>query len=315
MNKTAILTIGGNGLVGSRVRELLADDYNFEDASRRSGLDITNADQVAEKIKSSSASVVIHFAAKADVEGCEKDREDDTKILGYTDRKKQEESFATMQTAWAVNVIGTRNVAKACEQNGKKLLYISTDFVFGSEEPKDGGFIEEDMPGPVNWYGQTKYEGEKIIQGLKTPWIIIRIAYPYRARFDTKKDFVRVFLSLLQQGKQLKLITDHLNNATFVDDIAFAIDQLIQQNAAGIYHVTGSQSLSPYEQGIKITEIFNLDKNLIGQTTRAEFFKDRAPRPFSLAMNNAKIRKLDVNMRTFEEGLVEIKRQIENITS
>lgn len=292
-NNTHILTIGGAGMVGSRVTQLLTDSYQFEDAGRSSGLNITSSQQVSERLRGSQASVVILYAAKADVEGCEKDK-----------------PFGTQGDAWKVNVTGVHNVAKACEKTGKKLIYISTDFIFGGAEPRDGGFTEDDLPSPVNWYGRTKYEGEKAVAEIKTPWIIIRPAYPYRAEFEGKKDFVRVFLTLLQQGKKLSLITDHINNPTFIDDFAGAIDVLIKQNATGIYHVTGSEALSPFQEGIKVAETFGLDKNLIGQTTRAEFFKDRAPRPFSLAMNNAKIRSLGVTMKTFSEGLREIKRQL-----
>jgi dTDP-4-dehydrorhamnose reductase len=292
MEKTKILITGGNGLVGSRIVELLSDKYTFSFINRTSGVDITDKEAVLSSISSSDASIVLHLAAKADVEGCEKDKE-----------------LKTDGEAWKINVEGTRNVVDACIASNKKIIYISTDFVFGGDDTPEKGYTEESHPNPVNWYAQTKYEGEKIVQGATVPWVIMRIAYPYRAKF-VKNDFVRVFKSLLEQGKHLNLITDHIVNATFIDDIAGALDVLLDQNQTGIYHVTGNQALSPYEEGLLVAKTFGLNDSLIGKTTRAEFFKDRAKRPFNLHMNNDRIIKLGIKMKTFEEGLAEIKNQI-----
>lgn len=309
--KTQILTIGGKGLVGSRITELLSDYYTFEDISRSNGIDITNKKVISEKIKNAPAQIVIYYAAKADVEGCEKDKELDTK---FQNGKVSEQEIITANTAWAIHVIGTKNVAQACEVSEKKMIHISTDFVFGADSPPEGGFTEKSMPSPVNWYGQTKYEAEKIVQSIKSPWIVIRPAYPYRANF-TKNDFVRMFKTFLEQKRQLKIVTDHFLNPTFIDDIAIAINSLIKKDVTGIFHVTGSQTITPYEVCLKVAETFGLNKSLIGKTTREEFFKGKAKRPFNLSMNNAKIRKLGVQMKSFDEGLDEVKRQISLLSS
>lgn len=284
-----ILGTGLTGLVGSRVVELLKDKYEFENLSRSSGVDIENKSQVLEKISSSDAQIVLHLAGKANVDGCELD-----KPLG-----KEGE-------AWKINVEGTRNVADACSQTNKKIIYISTDFVF--DGTKDC-YSEEDVPNPINWYAQTKYEGEKIVQGLKTPWIIVRIAYPYRVQFE-RSDFVRAIFKRLREGSPVAAVTDHIFTPTFVDDIAFALEALVNNNAQGIFHVVGSQSLTPLNAALLIAKTFGLDQNLISKTTRKEFFKDRAERPFQLRLKNDKITKLGIRMRTFEEGLNEIKLQL-----
>ena len=78
----------------------------------------------------------------------------------------------------------------------KKIIFISTDFVFGGDDTPKNGYTEKSIPRPVNWYAQTKYEAEKLIQKASVPWIIARIAYPYRANFE-KKEYVRIFISLL----------------------------------------------------------------------------------------------------------------------
>ena len=285
-----VLGTGLTGLVGSRIAELLKDRYEFE----YSDVDITDKEKIKSKINSSNTQIVLHLAAKTDVDGCEKD-----KALGVEGE------------AWKINVEGTRNVADACSNANKKLIYISTDFVFDGENLPAGGYSEEDIPNPINWYAQTKYEGEKIVQSLKIPWIIARIAYPYRANF-TKLDFCRAILERLKESLPIAAVTDHIFSPTFVDDIAFAIDGLIKNNSNGIFHAVGSQNLSPHDAAFLIAKEFDLDSSKITKTTRAEFFKNRAPRSFQLALKNDKIQRLGIRMRGFEEGLKEILKQVQN---
>lgn len=284
-----ILGTGLQGLIGSRIVELLSSSYTFENISRTTGVDIRNAEQVRNAIQQSDADIVFHLAAKADVDGCEKD-----KHLGKAG------------AAWQINVEGTRNVAKACEQFGKKMIYFSTDFVFDGEKEF---YNESDLPSPINWYAQTKYEGEKIVQSLTSPWIISRLAYPYRSAFP-KNDFVRAIKEKLEKGEKVSMVTDHIMTPTFVDDIVYALSCLIEKDTKGIYHVVGSQFISPFEAAVTIADTFGFDKDLIQPTTRANFFLGRAQRPFRLALENDKIRELGVNMRTFEDGLEEVKTQM-----
>lgn len=298
-----ILGTGLNGLVGSRIVELLKDKYEFD----LSEVDITNRNAIIEKIKSSDAPIVLHLAAKTDVDGCENDRQEDIKILGYKDIKKQEDEWQDKKTAWAVNLAGTKNVVDACQEKKKKLIYISTDFVFdGSRE----FYSEDDDPNPINWYSQTKYEGEKIVRNTSIPWIIVRLAYPYRSHF-AKKDFVRTLIDKFGKGESLQMVTDHIMTPTFIDDVAYALNTLIKKDSTGVYHVVGSEFVSPYEAALKIAKVFGFTQNNIRKTTRLEFFRNRAQRPFHLALKNDKIRKLGVKMRTFEEGLEEVKRQLD----
>lgn len=289
LNKLKILTIGGSGLVGSQVNEILSKKYIVHDFSTKSGVDITQANTLENISSDREHQYIILYAAKTDVDSCEKDK--DLKEFGI---------------AYKMNVLGVQNVVDAARASNKKLILLSTDFIFDGESTPKGGYIEEDQPRPVNWYAQTKYKGEEIIRNSGLPFIIVRIGYPYRKAFGPKKDFARALLARLQNNLAITAVTDHIMTPTFIDDVAAALDILISTKQEGIFHVTGSQSLSPYEAAMLIAQKFGLNKSLITKTTRAEFFKDRAPRPFNLTMNNDKILKLGIKMRTFEEGLSQL---------
>ena len=299
-----ILFTGSSGLVGSRFSELLG--YEFEDINRKTGIDITDSASVFKKISSSDAQVVLHMAAKTDVDGCENDKEKDSDYLSQ--KNPDLNSWTKEHTAWSINVIGTKNVVDACRKNNKKIIYISTDFVF--DGTKKDGYDEEDIENPVNWYGKTKYEGEQLVKNSGLKWAIARLAYPYRADFEIKKDFFRVVLDRLQNKKAVYMITDHIMTPTFADDFVYAIDKLMKNSSEGIFNVVGSQFISPFDAANIIADNFDLDKNLIFKTTREDYFKDKAPRPFFLGLKNDKIGKLGIKMKSFKEGVEEIKKQL-----
>ncbi len=284
-----ILGTGMSGLVGSRVMQLLKDKYDFTDLSFSTGIDITDYEQVLDIFDKSESSVVLHMAAKTDVDSCE-----DDKILG-------EEGGA-----WMVNVVGTQNIADAAKKTNKRVIYISTDFVFDGTQDF---YKEDDIPNPVNWYGITKFEGEQLLIKSGISHTIVRLAYPYRSNFGEKTDFVRRIIEKTKKSEDLNSLTDHIFTPTFIDEIAQALDIFLSKEIGGIYHVVGSESLSPYQAVEKIFDIFGLKGNII-PVTREIYFKRRAFRPCRLAIKNDKISKLGVKMSGFSEGLRNIKKQM-----
>ncbi|KKP59687.1 MAG: dTDP-4-dehydrorhamnose reductase [Candidatus Gottesmanbacteria bacterium GW2011_GWA1_34_13] len=286
--KISILGTGLSGLVGSRIVELLSGKYNFEDLSFDTGIDITDKTAVLNKFTSSKAVWVLHLAAKTDVNACQIDKE-----LG----KKG--------NAWNINVEGTRNIVNAAAKTNKRVLFISSDFVFSG---KKDFYQEQDLPDPINWYGVTKYEGEKITLKEKNN-LVVRITYPYRAKCLTKKDFVHKIKTNLEESKVTQGVTDMIFAPTFIDDIAFSLDLLISQKQSGIYHVVGNSLISPYMAALEIAHKLNLNKNLIQKTTAALFYKNVAPRPLLLRTKNDKIKTLGFVPKSFSQGLDEIIKQ------
>ncbi len=307
--KTKILGTGLTGLVGSRFTELLNEVYEFEHISLDNGIDILDKQAVFNKISGSQSSIVIHMAAKANVDGCESDKERDKEILEFKNSEEAEDAWKEEKTAWGVNVFGTQNVIEACQKTNKTIVYISTDFVF---DGKKSSYLENSQPDPINWYARTKYEGEKIVENSGLDYIIARIAYPYRALFE-RSDFVRGLIGKLQKREKLNMVTDHIMVPTFIDDIINALDILIRTNQRGIFHVVGSQKINPYDAALRIAEVFDLDQTCVFKTTRREYFAAKAPRPFCLYLKNDKISKLGIEMSSFDKGLIEIRNQMDRI--
>jgi dTDP-4-dehydrorhamnose reductase len=270
---------GADGLVGSRIIELLKNDFQFIPLPQ-SKMDITNSEVVEKIIKETEFDVFLHLAAYTNVPKAETEKD----------------------LALKINRDGTKNVFQAVNQKQKKFVYISTDFVFDGVNPP---YDEDSIPNPTSVYALSKYEGEKIVQNQA---MIVRIAYPYRANFEIKKDFFRTFKFYLENNKPLSMITDSQMTPTFIDDIALGLKYLFNHYSPEVFHLVGADSLSPYDASLMVAEKFNLDKSLIGKTTYEEYVKGKARLP-KLATIKSKKNNF-YTMKTFEEGLEEIKKQL-----
>lgn len=284
-----ILGTGLSGLVGSRVVELLSPQFQFVNVSRETGFDITDSQMMEHVIRDSHAPWVFHFAAFTDVQAAEQER------------TKGQES-----TSWKVNVEATENLADLCAKFNKRLLYISTDYVF--DGTKDS-YTEDDTPAPRSWYARTKYEGEKRVEKLGDGALIVRISNPYKAKPVGKYDFVHKIIDRLRDRQSVQAPTDQLFSPTFVDDLAHALQILIPKDASGIYHVGSSVPLSPYEAAYCIARIYELDVQVIEKTTYKAYFQSRAHAPKRAVLKHDKIDKLGVHLSSFEEGMKEVKKQ------
>ena len=283
-----ILGTGLSGLVGSRVVELLEPRYSFINFSLENGVDITNRDDIIARIeKESDAPWILHLAAYTNVQQAEHDR-----LLGE------------QSNAWKVNVQATQHIIDACKKSRKKLLYVDTDYAFDGAKKS---YSEDDIPSPLGWYAQTKSEGAKRV--LAFGGLVIRISNPYRANPQGKTDFVHKMLERLQHHQEIIAPTDQLFVPTFIDDIAYAIEKLMVADAKGIYHVVGSQSLSPYDAAKTLARLYGFDEACVKPTTFKEYFVGRAPVPQYASLTNAKIRALGVPMHGFKEGIAEMRLQ------
>lgn len=303
-----IILTGATGLIGSRFEELFFENHEIIPVSSSQGIDITDKSYIETFLNDKNADVVIHLAGKTDVDSCENDKNIDLEILNI--EKNNIKSFEVAntdiniwkneKTAFAINTVGTINLYNAAKERGLKFVYISTDFVF----PGNGEYTEDSQPDPINWYGATKWYGERLIDTTKD--LIVRLSFPYGYQSPVKQDFVWKIIDLLREKDEVSLISDQTITPTFIDDIVNGLDFLLSKNALGIYHLTGSSYETPHQIGQKIKQVFGFETK-ISDVTLEELYKGKAQRPFQSIMRNAKIRNLGFNPKTFDEGLTLIK--------
>lgn len=293
-----IIGTGLSGLVGSRIVELLKDKFEFVDFSMDTGVSVLDNESLSKAFElNKDAVAVIHMAAFTDTNGAWEQKDDKNGLC------------------YQLNVEGTRNILNLAQKYNQQLIYISTDFIFDGQ--KTTPYLETDTPSPIEWYGETKYLGEKLLldSGYKNI-NISRITYPYRAAFEPKVDIIRKVISKLQNKEEVKMFSDQICTYTFIDDIAQALGYFVENKTTGIYHLVGSSSHSPYEMCLKIAEVFGLDKSLISASSLDEFIKSQpvGSRPWqkTLITSNEKVKSLGLNFKTLEEGLLAIKSQLKS---
>jgi len=112
------------------------------------------------------------------------------------------------------------------------------------------------------------------------------------------------------------MFSDQTCTYTFIDDIAHALDKFFENKYSGIYHLVGSSSHSPYEMAKLVAKTFGFDENSVQPSSLEDYTKSQpeCSRPWqkTLITSNQKITNLGINMKTLEEGLIEIKKQLKN---
>ena len=234
-------------------------------------LDIRNRGGVDKLVKNISPDVVIHTAALTNVDYCETNKRE----------------------AWDVNVEGTRNIAEASRLVNSKMVYISTDYVFDGEQ---GMYREYDRPNPLNHYGETKYEGEKVVQELCSDYLIARPSVLYG--WHPKPNFVTWVIKELRQGHEINIVRDQFNSPTLVDNLVDLILKLIERGETGVYHTSGSERINRFKFTLKIADAFNLDRNLINPVTPDELnWVAERPRDSSLDISKMSVIKKPLNIK------------------
>lgn len=295
-NNPPLAVIGASSMVGSRFCELAKSQFQIIKGNLRGSLkvDITNYNSVKLFFKNFSFEWIVLFAAFTDVDAAEKQREN-----------KQ-------GSCWQINVIGAENVASVCLATRRKLVFISTDFVFDGTY---GPYTEEDPTGPdlskVSWYGITKIEAEKAIQRIFNQLIILRIAYPYRARFLLKDDIAKRILRLHDQNRLYPMFTDQIITPTFVDDSSGAISLLMRGDQRGTFHLACSSPTTQFEFACYLLSVFKKNPEKLTKDSIVEFLKKPGvtPRPVKGGLKVDKIKLLGFEPTDWKDGIQKIYLQ------
>jgi dTDP-4-dehydrorhamnose reductase len=272
-----IFITGGEGQLGRAIRRRIPGPNAT--APAESALDITDATSVHAAIAAARPDIVIHGAALTDTMRCENEP----------------------KAAYAVNALGSGNVAAAAARAGARLVAISTNEVFAGD--RNAPYLEGDSPHPLNEYGMSKLEGERRARSACRDAIIVRTAWLY----GEGNNFIEKVLSAARRGGPTRFVTDEVSTPTSAEDLADAILALIEYRApAATYHLTNSGQASRYEWAREIVRLGGLDPSVVQPVTTAEFRTRRyaGPRkpPYSV-LANTRAAALGVTLRPWREAV------------
>ncbi|PZO93973.1 dTDP-4-dehydrorhamnose reductase [Streptococcus halichoeri] len=279
-----ILITGSNGQLGTELRHLLDErsvDYVAVDVAEMDITDLSKVESVFEQVK---PTLVYHCAAYTAVDAAE----DEGKALDY-----------------AINVTGTKNVAKACQKHQATLVYISTDYVFDGNKPVGEEWLETDQPDPQTEYGRTKRLGEEAVEHYLDSYYIIRTAWVFG---HYGKNFVFTMQNLAQTHDRLTVVNDQHGRPTWTRTLAEFMCHLAENNKAfGYYHLSNDAK--------EDTTWFDFAKEILKDTAvevvpvDSSAFPAKAKRPFNSTLNLTKAKATGFVIPTWQEALQEFYRQ------
>ena len=298
-----LLLTGASGLLGRKVaQQALKRDHEvysvYKEHSINLGnpikLDLTDQNKVFKAIFRLKPKAIIHTAAYTDVDGCEINR----------------------KLAWKVNAEATKHIATASANVGAHLTYVSTDYIFDGEK---GCYSEEDQPNPISYYGYTKLKGEEFVKEHATEWCIARTSVIYGWGPKHKQNFATWLINNLDQGKEVKVLTDQYVSPTLNTNLAEVILEIAERKITRTLHTAGATRISRHEFALKLAEAFNLNMDLVKPAKMNEMsWKAKRPRDSSLNVSKAldilNQRPLKLN-QALEMMSKEVTRKLSNKSS
>jgi dTDP-4-dehydrorhamnose reductase len=275
-----IAILGSQGMLGSKIHET-APALGFSvDGISHDDIDITNQNQVKSYFETHQFDVLVNCAAFTRVDDCEE--------------------AAGMEMALAVNGEATGFLAQECVRTGRKIVHFSTDYVFDGQKKEPYG--ETDPVHPVNAYGKSKLEGEKLIQNANPFFYIIRTSWLYGP--NGKSHFVKTIANLLKIKPKIQVVKDQVGGPTYTGDLAqFTLELLNRKAEAGLYHFANEGYASWYDFAKEIQSLTGLTACAI-EPILAKDFSRKALRPansrFDLGKSN---RALGRAIRPWQEAL------------
>ena len=269
-----VVVTGADGQLGTEICQAIGS----HDLCPLTILDCDVADlRIIDIIREFHPDLVIHTAALTNVDGCALNPE-----LGY-----------------AINALGTRNVALGCQRAGAEMLYISTNEVFDGTTAS--AYWEFDQPNPVNPYGMSKLAGEAFVHALLSRFYIVRTAWLF-GRFGL--NFVKKMIGLADQHGSLRVVDDEVGSPTYAKDLACAIAKLIETHVYGTYHFVNAGACSRWEFAKAIMELSGRAHVPVEPIKSGDFTRLSKPPAFS-PLRNFCGETLGISLRPWQEALAD----------
>lgn len=228
-------------------------------------LDITDEKAVKETIERLKPDAIIHCAAWTAVDAAE-DEENKPKVH-------------------AINVDGTRYIAEAAKTVGAKMLYLSTDYVFDGKgerpwQPDDKNYA------PLNYYGQTKLEGEMAVSSILDKFFIVRIAWVFGLN---GKNFIKTMINVGKTHDTVRVVDDQIGTPTYTFDLARLLVDMVETEKYGYYHATNEGGyISWADLAEESYRAAGMDVK-VNRVSTAEYGMSKAARPENSRLDKSKL--------------------------
>ena len=274
-----VAVVGSTGQLGQDLMRLFGEEaVGFTHQE----LDVTEEERVASAMSSAEPDWVLNTAAFHRVDDCE----------------------ANPKLTFAVNALGALNVARAAASVGSGIVFYSTDYVFGGQDrERNNPYEEEDSPHPLSVYGASKVAGEQLVMQANARHLVVRSAGLYGTTTSRKGwTFPELMLNKARTDGSVCVVTDQVLSPTFTADLARKTRELIEHDAAGLFHLTNAGECSWFEFARESFDLAGVEAAMEPISTAQ--MQQRARRPSYSALATTRLEEVGLNpMRPWEEAL------------
>jgi len=278
-----IAVIGATGQLGTDVVAAFASNGDEVSALTHAEIELQDIDSVSTCLRGIRPQVIVNTAAMHHVENCEREP----------------------HRAFAVNGLGTRNLALVACEVGAALMHVSTDYVFDGS--KGSPYEESDAPNPLNVYGNTKLSGEYFVRSTVDKHFILRTSAIYGrspCRAKGGLNFVELMLKLARERGEVRVVDSETVTPTSTTELGRQMVALSRSNSYGLYHATAEGSCSWHEFA---REIFAFTSTKVClKVAGPNDFPAKVPRPKYSVLENRGLKNQGLNVfRSWKDGVHE----------
>lgn len=279
-----VLLTGTNGQVGYELARSLAAAHDLV-ALDRAALDLSDLEAIGPALERARPEVIVNAAAYTAVDRAENERE----------------------AAFRINAQALEAIGKAAAACGALVIHYSTDYVF--DGAKRAPYIEEDAPGPLNVYGESKLAGERALAAAGCRHLILRTSWVYESR---GRNFLRTILRLAGEKNELRVVGDQIGSPTAARDLAGATARLLVGEASpeGIYHLSAAGQASWFDFAREILAHTGKRHVRVVAIPSSEY-PTAARRPRNSVLSSEKIRSAcGIELPEWREALARVCRDL-----
>jgi dTDP-4-dehydrorhamnose reductase len=278
-----IAVIGAAGQLGTDVVAAFTSNGDEAVPLTHAEIELQDIDSVSTCLQGICPQVVVNTAAMHHVENCEREP----------------------QKAFAVNGLGTRNLALVARDMGAALMHVSTDYVF--DGAKGSPYLESDAPNPLNVYGNTKLSGEYFVRSTVDKHFILRTSAIYGrspCRAKGGLNFIELMLKLARERGEVSVVDSETVTPTSTTELSRQIVRLSRSHSYGLYHATAEGSCSWYRFAREIFVLTGTKVNL--RVAGPNEFPAKVPRPKYSVLENHGLKSQDLNIfKPWQDGVRE----------
>ncbi|MFO8058362.1 MAG: dTDP-4-dehydrorhamnose reductase [bacterium] len=274
-----VMVPGSTGMLGRAVVERLQAENHLPLPCTRADFDIRDSDSLKRALDRESPDALVNCAA-------------------YTAVDKAEDE---PELAMEINAHAAERMARACAERGIRFVHLSTDYVF--DGAKGSPYKEDDPPNPLNAYGRSKLESERLVQkAYPEGFLIFRSSWLFG---PGGRSFVSALLTRLENGEMhFRVVNDEVGRPTYAPDLAVLLVAALEKGLAGIYHACNRGEVSWYDFAQSIFSAAGASSKVRVDSIPSAEWETRAVRPAYSVLDTGRLTEsLGMDISGYEDAL------------